>query len=212
MKLFSLPLDRSVYSIDSMKTPDAKERLIQAMTDALQRRGLHGSGLTELLAAANAPKGVLYHHFPGGKTELAVAAVNATTARLCSMFDTRIASGDPVSALMAWVDGAQKRLAASGYEQGCPLATIALETTQVDVEIRAALADGFARIRSRIGAALVRAGYAERSAASLAALIVAAYEGGLLQARAAGTPEPMKLVGEALQCLLVLHRPPGELA
>ena len=199
-----------------MKTPDAKERLIQAMTDALQRRGLHGSGLTELLAAAGAPKGVLYHHFPGGKTELAVAAVNATTARLCSMFDARMgdgnASGDPVAALMAWVDGAQKRLAASGYEQGCPLATIALETTRDDVEIRAALADGFARIRSRIGAALVRAGYPERSAASLAALIIAAYEGGLLQARAAATPEPMKLVGEALQSLLALHRPPGELA
>lgn len=177
------------------------------MTDALQRRGLHGSGLTELLAAAKAPKGVLYHHFPGGKTELAVAAVEATVQRLCVMLDERMASGDPAVALMAWINGAQKRMAASGYEQGCPLATIALETTADDVEIRAALGAGFAEIRLRIGGALARAGYAGPTAASLAALLVAAYEGGLLQARAAGTPEPMNLVGEALLSLLTLHRP-----
>ena len=191
----------------NMKTTDARDRLIAAMTDALQRRGLHGSGLTELLAAAQAPKGVLYHHFPGGKTELAVAAVEATIERLCGMLDQRMASGDPAQALMAWVDGAQKRLEQSGYEKGCPLATIALETTRDDVEIRAALGAGFARIRTQIAAALVRAGYEARAAESLAALMVAAYEGGLLQARAAGTAEPMNLVGEALLTLLSLHRP-----
>lgn len=191
-----------------MTTSDARQRLIAAMTDALQRRGLHGSGLTELLAAARAPKGVLYHHFPGGKTELAVAAVEATVERLCAMLDQRMGPGnDPAAALMAWINGAQQRLEASGYERGCPLATIALETTADDVEIRAALGAGFARIRTRIGDALLRAGYENATAASLAALIVAAYEGGLLQARAAATPEPMQLVGDALLSLLNLHRP-----
>lgn len=190
-----------------MKTPDARQRLILAMIDALQRRGLHGSGLTELLAAAQAPKGVLYHHFPGGKAELAVAAVNATVERLCVMLDERMGAGDPAAALMAWIEGAQKRLAGSDYERGCPLATIALETTAADVEIRSALGAGFEQVRLRIAAALVKAGY--DSADPLAALILAAYEGGLLQARAAGTPQPMKLVGEALLSLLTLHRPKG---
>ena len=190
-----------------MTTSDARQRLIAAMTDALQRRGLHGSGLTELLAAAKAPKGVLYHHFPGGKTELAVAAIEATVERLCVMLDERMANGDPAVALMAWINGAQKRMAASGYEQGCPLATIALETTAQDVEIRAALGAGFAQVRMRIAEALARSGYASAHCIALAALLVAAYEGGLLQARAAGTPEPMNLVGQALLSLLTLHRP-----
>jgi TetR/AcrR family transcriptional repressor of lmrAB and yxaGH operons len=188
-----------------MKTPDARQRLILAMIDALQKRGLHGSGLTELLAAAQAPKGVLYHHFPGGKTELAVAAVEATVDRLCVLLDERMASGDPAVALMAWIAGAQKRLAGSGYERGCPLATIALETTADDVAIRAALGAGFEQVRLRISAALQQAGYASPDA--LAALILASYEGGLLQARAAGTAQPMNLVGEALLSLLNLHRP-----
>ncbi len=54
---------------------------------------------------------------------------------------------------------------------------------------------------------LVRAGVDPAAAGALAALLLAAYEGGLLQARAAGTPEPMNLVGEALLSLLPLHRP-----
>ena len=190
-----------------MTAPDARTRLITAMTAALQKRGLHGSGLTELLAAAGAPKGVLYHHFPGGKTELAVAAVNATVLRLCTMLDERMAGNDPAAALMAWINGAQQRMAASGYENGCPLATIALETTAADVEIRAALGAGFAMIRERMADGLVGAGYAPATASALAALLLAAYEGGLLQARAAGTPEPMNLVGAALLSLLTLHRP-----
>ena len=190
-----------------MKPSDTRQRLIDAMTDALQRRGLHGSGLSELLAAAQAPKGVLYHHFPGGKTELAVAAVHATTERLCAMLDQRMASGDPAVALMLWIEGAQKRLAASGYERGCPLATIALETTAADIDIRAALAAGFAAVRERIAAALIRAGYQPKAAQALAALLLAAYEGGLLQARAACSPEPMALVGQALLTIVDLHRP-----
>ena len=190
-----------------MKPLDARTRLIQAMTAALQKRGLHGSGLTELLADAGASKGVLYHHFPGGKTELAVAAIEATVARLCLLLDERMASNDPAAALMAWINNAQLRMAASGYENGCPLATIALETTASDVEIRAALGAGFALIRVRVAAGLVRAGYDPGATDALAALLLAAYEGGLLQARAAGTPEPMNLVGAALLSLLTLHRP-----
>ncbi len=191
-----------------MQSSDAKTRLIAAMTDALQRRGLHGSGLTELLAAAGAPKGVLYHHFPGGKTELAVAAIGATVDRLCASLDTMLAgNADPGPALMVWIASAQKKLDASNYERGCPLATIALETTAADVEIRAALAAGFAAVRERIAAALVRAGHDAPGAGALAALLVAAYEGGLLQARVAADPAPMKQVGDALFATLTLHRP-----
>jgi TetR/AcrR family transcriptional repressor of lmrAB and yxaGH operons len=191
-----------------MLSTDARTRLIAAMTDALVRRGLHGSGLTELLAAAGAPKGVLYYHFPGGKTELAVAAIDATVARLCDNLDRALADhADPAPVLIAWIGAALTRLDASGYERGCPLATIALETTAQDGAIRAALAQGFAAVRSRIADALVRGGYAPAAAQALAALLVAAYEGGLLQARVAGNTAPMNLVSEALLAMLTLHRP-----
>lgn len=51
-----------------------KDRLIRTAADLFRKRGYHGVGLSELLSASNAPKGSLYHHFPNGKSDLALAA------------------------------------------------------------------------------------------------------------------------------------------
>ncbi len=61
-------------------TPGTKQRLVSAMTDGLQRRGLHGTGISDVLREAGAPKGVLYHHFPDGKTGLALASIDESIA------------------------------------------------------------------------------------------------------------------------------------
>ncbi len=183
--------------------PDTRSRLIAAMSDALQRRGYHGIGLNELLLAAEAPKGVLYHHFPGGKTALAVAAIEASVARICAYLDELTARGDPpLVVLETWLDAAQRRLEKTQFECGCPLATVALESTPADVAIRAALASGFAEFRRRIAALLREHGQSPERAESVAALIVSAYEGGLMQSRVAENAEPMRLMAHALRALL----------
>jgi len=185
-----------------MKTTPTRERLIQSMGSALQRHGLHGVGLSEILEDAGAPKGGLYHHFPGGKAELAVAAIEAQVAAICSQLDHLLpAAPDLVSALEHWNARAQQQLADSSFQLGCPLATVALESNPDDVAIRKALADGFAAIRARLAAALEARGNVP-NAAGLAALIVAAYEGALMQARVAGSVAPMETMSATLFPLL----------
>lgn len=51
-----------------------KDRLIRSAANLFRTRGFHGVGLADLLADAGAPKGSLYHHFPNGKSDLALAA------------------------------------------------------------------------------------------------------------------------------------------
>lgn len=41
----------------------ARERLVTAAAELIGRRGYHASSVTDLLAAADVPSGVLYHHF-----------------------------------------------------------------------------------------------------------------------------------------------------
>jgi TetR/AcrR family transcriptional regulator, lmrAB and yxaGH operons repressor len=183
--------------------PDTRARLIAAMSDALQRRGFHGVGLNELLVTAGAPKGVLYHHFPGGKTALAVAAIEASVERIGAYLDGLIARGDPpLVVLEAWIEAAQRRLEKTGFESGCPLAAVALESTPEDAAIRAALTAGFAEFRRRIAGLLRAHGETEARADALAALTVSAYEGGLMQSRVAESAEPMRQTGLALRVLL----------
>ncbi len=184
-------------------TPQTRDRLIAAMLDALRCRGYHGVGLSELLAAAGAPKGVLYHHFPGGKAELAVAAVQlAIDGMLVSLDRLFEKHADPAIALAAWMDGAQKQLRASEFERGCPLATIALESTPNDVAIRGALANGFSAIRAHLAGTLERQGVAAAIAGQIAVLILAAYEGALLQARVAGRTDAIRDTSAALIALI----------
>ncbi len=186
-----------------MNAPGTRDRLIAAMRDALQRRGLHGVGLSEILSLAEAPKGVLYHHFPGGKTELAAAAIDATAQSIAAALDGALArEPDPVDAIGAWIDVAGRRLAASDYERGCPLATVALECGADDTVLKQALAEAFGVMRERIGLALARAGMPADRAAGLATLLVAAYEGGLLQARVARSAEPLVQAMQTLRMLI----------
>ncbi|KQO43283.1 TetR/AcrR family transcriptional regulator [Pseudomonas chengduensis] len=186
-------------------TKTTRDKLIDAMIDALQRKGLHGVGLNELLAAADAPKGSLYHHFPNGKTELAVAAIERVGQRaeqaFAALFERQ---SDPLDALTIWLQSALGQLQESAFERGCPLATVALESGPQDHEIRAALANAFAAIRQALQQQLQRHGYPQPE--GLAALFVALYEGGLLQARVAGSSEPLKQAVATLLHLTRQHR------
>ena len=179
--------------------PGTRDRLIAAMVDALRNRGYHGVGISDLLASAQTPKGVLYHHFPGGKSELAVKAIEAVAEHLGSSLEKLIQrTADPVEAVTLWMGSAQKMLEKSKFQAGCPLATIALESRGEDAEIRAALNNAFALLRSKISQVLGVAGMPDPSARATASLIVSAYEGALLQSRVAESGDIMRETSEAL--------------
>lgn len=184
----------------------SRDRLIAAMADALQRKGLHGVGLNELLSQAASPKGVLYHHFPGGKTELAVAAIDRVVTRLEGSLAALAEQPEPLQALADWLGQAERLLRDSGFERGCPLATVALESTADDDILRDALAQGFARLRQAVSSLLERLGIAPPRAQALATLVLSAYEGALLQARVAGDGATMTITTGLLLDLLQHER------
>lgn len=162
------------------------------MKDSIRERGMHATGMSDIVRDARAPKGVLYHHFPGGKVAVTVAAIDDSVDELAISLRKASAAGHGVlESLERWVVRSAEMLYASGFRRGCPLATVALETTPDDVEIRHALDRGFARLRSVIAEQLVQEGHSVEEAGRIAFALVAVYEGGLLQARVSGEIEPM---------------------
>lgn len=76
-----------------------RERLIRSAVYHFQQMGYHGTGITAILQRAGAPKGSFYHHFPGGKEEVAVAALSWLRERVEGFLaDTALNGGS--SALM----------------------------------------------------------------------------------------------------------------
>jgi len=99
-----------------------KDRLIRTAAELFRSRGYHGVGLSELLTAAKAPKGSLYHHFPSGKSDLALAAATWASDGMLRLI---AASFEPAETFR---DGATtlchklaKLFDKSGKLDGCPV-------------------------------------------------------------------------------------------
>src|SRR5262245_51084251 len=92
----------------------------------LQRQGYHGTGLNQIVAEAEAPKGSLYFHFPGGKEQLVAEALGVAADYL----DRAMAVNDrgtTLESLDSYIAGMGEYLEKSGFTEGCPIATVALE-------------------------------------------------------------------------------------
>jgi AcrR family transcriptional regulator len=175
---------------------DTKERLVSASAVLFQRQGLTGTGIKQILAEARAPFSSLYHHFPGGKDELASVAVRrsglAYQRLVESVWD---AEPDVVSGVAAVFEGAATALEESDFADACPIATVALEVASTNDTLRQATAEVF---DSWIDAAVVRfeaAGCSADAARTLAHGVVSLLEGAFVLSRAARSTEPMLAAG-----------------
>jgi TetR/AcrR family transcriptional repressor of lmrAB and yxaGH operons len=176
-----------------------REAFVTATARLLQRQGYAASGLNEIVAASGAPRGSLYFHFPGGKEQLARTAIQRAGSALAAAIEALLAAHDDLgAALAALVDALAAGLRASDYAEGCPVATVTLETASSSGHLRAAAAEAFdswlAPLRARLQAAGMRAPEAERRAI----LILSAIEGALILARARHSQAPLVAVREEL--------------
>ena len=47
-----------------------RERMVRSAAQLIRRKGVSGTGMREIVAEADAPRGSLQHYFPGGKEEI----------------------------------------------------------------------------------------------------------------------------------------------
>src|SRR5579864_5765864 len=102
-------------------TADTRTRLIRAAEQLFRVQGYAGTGLKQLTAVAGAPWGSLYHFFPGGKAELAVAAAAYAGEVYAEGWRRAFAAnGDPAQAVWRIFEGEARVLEGSDYRNGCP--------------------------------------------------------------------------------------------
>tara|TARA_R110002049_G_scaffold307712_2_gene509078 strand:- start:50335 stop:50919 length:585 start_codon:yes stop_codon:yes gene_type:complete len=105
------------------KALPTKDRLIRAAGRLFRTHGYHGVGLNDILAAADAPKGSLYHHFPNGKSDLALAAATLTSDEILRAIAASFAgAADFHSGVTHFCHKAAKAFDLSEHWDGCPIA------------------------------------------------------------------------------------------
>lgn len=177
----------------------SRDAFIDTTGRLLRRQGYAGTSLNEIVALSGAPKGSLYFHFPGGKEELAVAAMERASEQLRAAIATALSSSEDLAeALGRLLDALAAGLERSGYRDGCPIATVALEAAVDSDALRTAATGALDSWLHALEERLVAAGLDRQAAARRAALVLAAIEGGLILARARQDLGPLQAVREEL--------------
>jgi len=180
----------------------SRDAFIDATGLLLRRQGYASTGLNEVVARSGAPKGSLYFHFPGGKEELAVAAMQRTGEQLRAAVAGILASSEDAGEAIARLIGLLgEGLERSGYSDGCPIATVTLEAAGGSESIRAAAAATFDSWLDALAQRLVKTGMSAPAATQRALLVLSAIEGALVLARATQDLAPLAAVREELRTL-----------
>nr|WP_026197972.1 TetR/AcrR family transcriptional regulator [Sciscionella marina] len=182
---------------------ETRAQVLQTASSLFSRQGFHATGVTQVLAEADAPKGSLYFHFPGGKEQLAAEAVSVGAGELGQVIDTLIERApDPASAITAMADLLVARLEGSDFADGCPIATVALDAGADSTPIRAACRAGYDQWLASIAGYFAGLGVSAETASELALLALSSLEGALLLAKTRRDTAPLHRVADRIAALI----------
>lgn len=179
----------------------ARDAMIASAAALFRERGVAATSLRDVVEHAKAPRGSIYHHFPGGKAELASAATAMAGGFIEQLLADLLDDGDPARAIETFVDYWKQSLTRQDFADGCPVAAAAVSAEETD-EARSAAGRSFARWQGQIADALAARGVPADLAADQAGLAIAAVEGALIVARAQRSTEPLERVARQLVRLL----------
>jgi len=184
-----------------------KGKMISAALDLLRRSGLAGAGINQIVDASQAPKGSVYHYFPGGKHELIATALSEAERSLgegfTNIFGQSIPIGQKVRTLFSKTGA---RLEASEFTEGCPVGAVTLDLDADCSVLRPVCQRVFDTWVGCIAAGLAEVPEAERR--PVAHLILATLEGALILSRAHGVRDALRRDGARLADLLELKYSP----
>src|SRR5271155_1482951 len=155
-------------------TSDVKQRMIEKAVVLLARNGLKRASFSEVLEASGAPRGSLYHHFPGGKRELVLAAMNEASRRaLAALEALRGQRADKVAEAFTSIWASV--LTRSRLEAGCAVVAVTLASDLPVLRERAGQI--FKAWRELLSRMLLEGGVQRERSDGLAAGLIAACEG-----------------------------------
>jgi len=179
---------------------ESRRRMIRSAAVLFRSKGVDGTAFSDVIAHSDAPRGSIYHHFPGGKAELAEEATRYAGEYVAAALAAALAEDDPVATMTGFAAQVAKGLEQTRFQDGCPIVAAALEGSRTP-GARAAAAAAIRSWEDLLAEAFERNGVAPGRALSVATMIVAGIEGAIVLARAEGSVEPLERVTGELEAL-----------
>ena len=184
----------------------SRDRMVLSAAELLREYGASATSIDRVLAHSGAPRGSVYHHFPGGRAQLIDEAVTLAGDFVAGLIDaameTAMETDDPVQAVDAFVALWRGRLVESDFRAGCPVVAVAVETNDDAPQLARSAAAAFARWQEALAALFLRHGLAEERSRRLAAFVIAAVEGAVIMCRAERSTAPLEATATEIHDLL----------
>ena len=173
------------------------------MAELLRVQGYAATGIQQLARAAGAPTGSIYHHFRGGKRQIAATALRESGAAYIQLLPLLLdRHADLATAIEGAFAAAADNIANTGWANMCPVVTIAGEIADTEPELRQVAAEVIASWIEEGSRYLAGRGLSETDARAAMYALLAALEGGFVLARAQRDVEPLLAAGRAVSAYI----------
>ncbi|MDJ0363254.1 TetR/AcrR family transcriptional regulator [Rhodococcus sp. H29-C3] len=179
---------------------DTRARILDATAELYRRQGMAATGLKQIAAAANAPFGSIYHHFPGGKEQISEEVIYAEGVRYGLLVGHQLAViTDVADGIYGIFASAAALLEELDYTEACSIETIALEVASTNERLRIATATVFSGWIDALTQWFTSTSLPNDVCRSLALSCLTSLEGAFVLCRSLRSTEPMIAAGLAVR-------------
>ena len=183
-----------VAQADTPAVLATRERLLQTAFQLFHEQGYHATGVATILREAGVNAGSMYHFF-SSKDDLLLKVLEFALDYLEPMVmgPAEAATVDPIERVFVLLNQYREWIGANQCRMGCPIGNLALEVSDGNPQARELIHRNFENWAGRVEGWLRGAGDElppDTDLRKLARFVLTVMEGGLMQARAAGTIEP----------------------
>jgi TetR/AcrR family transcriptional regulator, lmrAB and yxaGH operons repressor len=184
---------------------DSRAKIVDGARTLLRRQGYHGTGLAEIIEVSGAPRGSVYFLFPGGKEEIAAAAVRASATSIPELLDQARQGATVEQWVRAVLDHFAQQLSGSGYTEGCPITTTVLDAVPGSPLLTEACRETYDAWQDALVSTLIGYGTPADAAPGLATTLLSCLEGALVLCRARQSTTPLDQIAPHLVTLIKEH-------
>jgi TetR/AcrR family transcriptional repressor of lmrAB and yxaGH operons len=179
---------------------DAKQKMVQAARQLIRERGYNATAFSDVLELSGAPRGSVYFHFPGGKTQLAMEAAEAHAHEQVTIIDRAADQANSAAQLVElYVDLGREGMVDSNYGRGCGVAPLVTEGAAAEsADVGETTRRAFSEMTDRLAFHFVAFGVDRTAARELAHAVIAGVQGAMVTSRALHSPAPYDAVRAVL--------------
>jgi AcrR family transcriptional regulator len=183
------------------KRGSTRTKMLISAAQVLRERGAAGVTIDEVLARSGAPRGSVYHHFPGGRNQILAEALVYAGDEIAGVIDKAAANGGMFLVrkfVMFW----EELLVESDFAAGCPVVAAAIGSADDEPQLTTVAGNIFRHWRDALTFAFVADGFEESDGASLAITCIASLEGAVVLCRSTRSVGPLNDVAAQLEFLI----------